>query len=547
MKSRWLLVSLVWMVLGAPEPALARKVFEIRHADTWIYESGNGTQRLEGKVQVQYEGMELRAENLTLVPSKSRKKLTKARAEGGVQLSQEGRVGRGESASYDFGTGAVEISGNAEVSEGSNVIHADTIRFDQGTTAMTATGKVTGSFQGGSAGSQKKAQLSQADRWSFDPAQHLHDLSGGVVLVLEDAKISASRILLRMDETNQTLLSAETFPPLAIVKADLRATADSAVYYPGGGTDESFVLKGRARMEKGTSALNGDEIVFYPRTGQVSGKGIRMSSKTKAGENLEVKHADRWEFDPDSEKQVLSGAVNVEYQGMQLRADQVALSPVPGEEEAVRAEATGNVRMTQGDQVAQGQSASYDPQAGVVQISGDARVIQGQNTVRADQIRFSRSTSAMSAVGNVSGQFAGSGQEAESVTLQKAEQWIFDPAKHSHELKGDVVLTLKDTKLSSSRILLYMDETNRAFLKAESSPPLEIAKGDIWATGDSAEYYPASGDSDERIVLTGHAKLKQGENFMTGEQITFFPKTGTMTGQGVHVTVKVEGEEEPLP
>jgi lipopolysaccharide transport protein LptA len=176
-------------------------------------------------------------------------------------------------------------------------------------------------------------------------------------------------------------------------------------------------------------------------------------------------------------------------------------------------------------------------------------VTQGDNTVRADEIRFARKTGALTATGNVSGDFRGETKDSgkKGIHLTQAKKWTLDPVQHLHQLEGDVALSMEDTKIKASKIRLYMDEANQGILRAESDPPLEISQADLWATADSAIYYPATPSSEEQLVLRGNAKLNQGQNFMSGEEITFFPRTGTMGGKGVHVTVEVNEEQEIQP
>jgi len=258
-------------------PGWSQTILEIKHADTWSYDAESGTQVLEGNVDMAYEGMMIRAARIRFKTSQETNELEAAEAEGSVQVIEEGKVARGERAECDFRRGLLHLKGNASVQQGNNVIQAKEIHFVRDSSAMTAVGTVSGNFAGPSGGAQQGLRLEKAEKWVFDPAKHLHDLQGNPVVHMQDTKISASRIMLQMDEKDEGILRADTEPPVEIVKGDLRATADSATYFPAGDAEERLVLKGNAKMYQGQNFMSGDEIIFFPATGSMKGKNVQVT------------------------------------------------------------------------------------------------------------------------------------------------------------------------------------------------------------------------------------------------------------------------------
>jgi len=277
MKAKTLRAMLgMWMgcVVGS---ALGDTVLEIKHADKWTYDAESGTQVLEGNVEVAYEGIQIQAARIRFNTSQGGKNLEQAFAEGAVRVQAEGRTARGEKAEYDFGKDTLRLSGNASVTQGKNVIQAREIQFTRASSAMTAVGGVSGSFAGASGGGEKALTLERAGKWVFDPSRHQHDLTGDPVVVMEDTRISASRILLQMDQEDKTIVRADSEAPVEIVRDDLRASANSATFFPAGDSEESLVLNGNARLYQGANFMSGDEIVFFPKSGDMRGKNVHVT------------------------------------------------------------------------------------------------------------------------------------------------------------------------------------------------------------------------------------------------------------------------------
>jgi len=257
--------------------AWSNTILEIKHADKWTYDAESGTQVLEGNVQVAYEGIAIQAARIRFSTSQGGKNLEQAHAEGAVRVQAEGRTAQGEKAEYDFEKDTLHLSGKASVTQGKNVIQAKEIHFTRASSAMTAVGDVSGRFAGPSGGGEKTLQLERAGKWIFNPSRHQHDLTGDPVVVMEDTRISASRILLQMDEKDHSILRADSEAPVEIVRDDLRASANSATYFPSGESEESLVLNGNARLYQGANFMSGDEIVFYPKSGDMKGKNVHVT------------------------------------------------------------------------------------------------------------------------------------------------------------------------------------------------------------------------------------------------------------------------------
>ena len=93
---------------------------------------------------------------------------------------------------------------------------------------------------------------------------------------------------------------------------------------------------------------------------------------------------------------------------------------------------------------------------------------------------------------------------------------------------GDVIATKDDLVIDCKKMLVYFESLPGEKGKGETGTKINriVATGDVkinradggFATGEKAVYY----QKDERVVLTGKPVVRQGNDFVEGDRITFF-------------------------
>ncbi len=83
---------------------------------------------------------------------------------------------------------------------------------------------------------------------------------------------------------------------------------------------------------------------------------------------------------------------------------------------------------------------------------------------------------------------------------------------------GDVVARRGDTTLYAETMRVYYDQQTRKLLKIEAVQDVRVIQGDRVATSQAATYETR----DASILLTGGARVNQGDNFVEGEQIVLY-------------------------
>ncbi len=75
--------------------------------------------------------------------------------------------------------------------------------------------------------------------------------------------------------------------------------------------------------------------------------------------------------------------------------------------------------------------------------------------------------------------------------------------------QGDLVIYCEELKI-------FYGESGERFDRVEALRDVRVVQGARMATGDKGIYYAG----EERIVLTGNPKIRQGESFIEGEEVT---------------------------
>ena len=97
--------------------------------------------------------------------------------------------------------------------------------------------------------------------------------------------------------------------------------------------------------------------------------------------------ADRLEFDYERGTLKYEGRVTVEHAGARINAASLEVSFDPGEKRSLKKiTARGDVEVLRGDESARGELAEYDPAAGVIVLSQNARLGSGTNSLAGERV-----------------------------------------------------------------------------------------------------------------------------------------------------------------
>lgn len=107
------------------------------------------------------------------------------------------------------------------------------------------------------------------------------------------------------------------------------------------------------------------------------------------------------------------------------------------------------------------------------------------------------------------------GNEPVEVTSERLEA---DYTAGKIRFLGKVIAKQGQVTIYSEELVLLMNQGDRQVRQIEAFRNVRIEKGARIATGQTAIYDRTS----EKIVLTGSPRVQQGEDFVEGDEITFF-------------------------
>jgi len=115
----------------------------------------------------------------------------------------------------------------------------------------------------------------------------------------------------------------------------------------------------------------------------------------------------------------------------------------------------------------------------------------------------------------------------------EAQKLTYDDRKKIAVYIGNVIAQHGQTILKGDRLIIYFDKTGRQIKKivVEGNVYIKDPRGEGWC--QKLIYYPAQ----EKVVLIGDAKLKQGKNLVVGDQIIAY-KDGRVVVIGQKKRVK---------
>jgi len=115
----------------------------------------------------------------------------------------------------------------------------------------------------------------------------------------------------------------------------------------------------------------------------------------------------------------------------------------------------------------------------------------------------------------------------------EARKLTYDDQKKVATYIGHVVAQRGKTVMTGDKLLVFFDKTGKYIEKIEVIGNVHIVdpRGEGWC--DILYYYPA----EEKAVLIGNAKLKQGKNLIIGDRIIAY-KDGRVVVEGIKQRVK---------
>ena len=124
-----------------------------------------------------------------------------------------------------------------------------------------------------------------------------------------------------------------------------------------------------------------------------------------------------------------------------------------------------------------------------------------------------------------------------------SEEMTVDFEKNKIVFKGDVKVLQSDFSLTAGEVTAIFGESAEDIKKIIASDDVKIQKADKMAWGEQAVYDRESAT----ILLTGTPVLKQGRNFIRGEEIQFSLDEDRMEVKGsVEAEFLLSGEKEDL-
>ncbi len=194
-------------------------------------------------------------------------------------------------------------------------------------------------------------------------------------------------------------------------------------------------------------------------------------------------------------------------------------------------EARKGVRITSEGRTATAESANYAFKTGEIELSGAARVAEGENRLSAERIHFwikgsrrmvCEPNALLEIVGTSELKIGGLAQDGESTEI-RSDRLVYDEEKALAVFDGNVRLRDPRAAMNCEKVRLHLKEGNEIdWIEALSE--VIIHSGDRKALADRARYYADEG----KFVLDGDPKVKQGRNIMTGDRIIFWQETQQM-------------------
>jgi len=190
----------------------------------------------------------------------------------GVKINSEGRKAFSESGTYIFASGAIELSGNPQLTEGGNLLSGDRIRFwingNQRMVcepnALLVVSSLSMTKKGDDSKGEERTEI-RSDRLVYDKEKAMAEFDGNVHVRNARAALDSGKVRLHLKENNE-IDWIEALTEVIIQTEDRKALADRASYYAD---DKKFVLEGDPKVKDGPNVMTGDRITVWQESGRV--------------------------------------------------------------------------------------------------------------------------------------------------------------------------------------------------------------------------------------------------------------------------------------
>ncbi len=105
---------------------------------------------------------------------------------------------------------------------------------------------------------------------------------------------------------------------------------------------------------------------------------------------------------------------------------------------------------------------------------------------------------------------------------------------------GDVTLKKENMTLSSDTIIVFYDPASKAVRQIDAHGNVVVHKDSRVAYANDASYF----SSDEKIVLTGDARILENENRLGGKKITIFMRDDRSLVEGGRVLLYQDKQDQ---
>ena len=112
----------------------------------------------------------------------------------------------------------------------------------------------------------------------------------------------------------------------------------------------------------------------------------------------------------------------------------------------------------------------------------------------------------------------GSGASSDQPIDIRSDRLEANDAKKQMRFIGNVVAKQGDLTIYAQEITLYYSEGGGDIDRVEALRDVRIVQGEKVATGQKGVFH----NREAKIVLTGSPRVNQGQDFISGEQITVF-------------------------
>jgi lipopolysaccharide transport protein LptA len=191
---------------------------------------------------------------------------------GNVALDSQGRTASGEKATYEYAEGLILLEGMASVSDGTNTLSGERIRFWSGTNrkvicepnALLVVSGETAPSAEGDAGQKFDTEI-RAGRIVYDEEQHRAELIGNVRVRDVQGAMNCNEVTLYLKGDNK-IDWIEARGAVIIQSEERKALAELVVYTAEEG---KFTLTGNPMVKQEANIMAGDQILFWPETQQM--------------------------------------------------------------------------------------------------------------------------------------------------------------------------------------------------------------------------------------------------------------------------------------